>query len=210
MRTEDLITALAADTSSTRTGQDRAWTLAILGSVVLAGLVFFATIGPRADLMAAVQTLRFDFKFVLTLSLALSGFMVLRAAAVPGARVPLRALLIAPVLGFAAVGTELMALPAGVWAMAAVGKNMLVCLTFIPLISLAPVLVLTLALRNGAPTRPALSGALVGLTAGAIGATFYAAHCTDDSPLFVMVWYPIAIALVTAMGAALGRLFVRW
>ena len=30
--------------------------------------------------------------------------------------------------------------------------------------------------------------------AGGIAATLYAAHCTDDSPLFVATWYTIAIA----------------
>ena len=37
----------------------------------------------------------------------------------------------------------------------------------------------------GVPTRPALAGAVAGLLAGGLAASFYAAHCTDDSPLFV-------------------------
>jgi hypothetical protein len=35
-------------------------------------------------------------------------------------------------------------------------------------------------------------------------------HCPDDSPLFVAVWYPIAIAFMTAVGAALGARLLRW
>lgn len=67
-----------------------------------------------------------------------------------------------------------------------------------------------LALRHGAPTSPALAGAVAGLAAGGLAATFYAAHCTDDSPLFVATWYPLAIAMLAAAGAVAGRLAVRW
>jgi hypothetical protein len=35
------------------------------------------------------------------------------------------------------------------------------------------------------------------LAASGIAATFYAANCTDDSALFVITWYPIAILIVT-------------
>jgi hypothetical protein len=51
---------------------------------------------------------------------------------------------------------------------------------------------------------------VAGLLAGGIAATFYAAHCTDDSPFFVATWYPIAIAMLTACGLVLGRRFCRW
>jgi len=210
MRTEDLITALAADASVKKAGLDQVWSVALFGGVAIAGLVFLVGIGPRPDFLAAVQTIRFDFKFVLTLSLAISAFAVLRKTAVPGARIGLPLLLIAPALGLLAVIAELIILPTNAWAMAAIGKNALYCLTLIPLISIAPVIALTSGLRRGAPTNPTLSGALAGLTAGAIGATLYAAHCTDDSPLFVMIWYPIAVAAVTAAGAVLGRVFARW
>jgi hypothetical protein len=65
-------------------------------------------------------------------------------------------------------------------------------------------------MRHGAPTRPALAGAVAGLLAGGLGAALYAAHCTDDSPLFVATWYTIAIAGVTIVGSLLGRYFLRW
>ncbi|MEA2988814.1 MAG: hypothetical protein QOG83_1525, partial [Alphaproteobacteria bacterium] len=46
--------------------------------------------------------------------------------------------------------------------------------------------------------------------AGALGAAIYAAHCPDDSPLFIAAWYSIAIAVVAAVGAAAGRWVLRW
>ncbi|MDP9812634.1 hypothetical protein J2W42_005504 [Rhizobium tibeticum] len=82
--------------------------------------------------------------------------------------------------------------------------------SFIPLIGLGPLAVFLAALRHGAPTRPRLAGAVAGLLAGGIAATFYAAHCTDDSPLFVATWYSIAIAGLAALGSVLGRRVARW
>ena len=57
------------------------------------------------------------------------------------------------------------------------------------------------ALRHGAATRPALAGAAAGLMSAALAAVLYAAHCFDDSPLFVITWYSLAIGAVTALGA---------
>lgn len=66
------------------------------------------------------------------------------------------------------------------------------------------------ALRDGAPSRPRLAAALAGLLAGGIGATFYATHCIDDSPLFVAVWYGAGIAIMAALGSVLGGRLLRW
>jgi hypothetical protein len=54
------------------------------------------------------------------------------------------------------------------------------------------------------------TGALAGLMAGGLGAAFYAAHCPDDSPLFVAVWYGIAVTFMMALGAPLRRRILRW
>ena len=75
---------------------------------------------------------------------------------------------------------------------------------------IAPLALFIAALRYGAPARPTLAGAVAGLAAGGISATLYAAHCTDDSPLFVATWYTLAIAILTAAGALGGRAFARW
>jgi hypothetical protein len=46
--------------------------------------------------------------------------------------------------------------------------------------------------------------------AGGIAASFYAVHCTDDSPLFVATWYTIAIAGLALVGAAAADRLARW
>ncbi len=78
------------------------------------------------------------------------------------------------------------------------------------LIGIGPLAVFLLALRHGAPTRPGLAGTVAGLLAGGLAATFYAAHCTDDSPLFVATWYSIAVAGLAALGGIIGRRVARW
>jgi hypothetical protein len=66
------------------------------------------------------------------------------------------------------------------------------------------------ALRGAAPANPTAAGALAGLAAGGIGGAVYGLHCFDDSPLFVAIWYPVGIALMTTAGALIGRRVLRW
>jgi hypothetical protein len=91
-----------------------------------------------------------------------------------------------------------------------VGTNSVVRLTLIPLMGMGPLAIFLLALRHGAPTRPALAGAVAGLLVGGIAATIYAAQCTDDSPLFVASWYTIDIAGLALVGALSASRFARW
>jgi hypothetical protein len=177
----------------------------------LAAIVWFVLLGPRPDIAEAAATLRFPFKFVVTLALAGAAALAWRAAARPGtSRAPAALLLAAPVLLTAGVIAELFAVPEGARMARLIGTNSAVCLTFIPLIGVLPLAVLLATLRAGAPTRPTLAGAFCGLAAGGLAATLYAAHCIDDSPLFVAVWYTIAIGMLTLAGALGGRVVLRW
>jgi hypothetical protein len=162
--------------------------------------------------MPAMHTMRFLSKFVFTLTLAASAFVLIRALSTPGAATgrAMAWMAAAPVLVAAAVLLELFVVPEADWGRRLVGTNMMICMSFIPLIGIGPLAVFLGMLRYGAPTRPVLAGAAAGLLAGGLAATFYAAHCFDDSPLFVATWYTIAIAVLTALGALGGRFFVRW
>ncbi|AZO21516.1 DUF1109 family protein [Mesorhizobium sp. M1E.F.Ca.ET.045.02.1.1] len=212
MRTEDLIKALDADARSKAMPQDSAWWLAVAAAAVIGATVFWLTIGPRPDIMAAMHTMRFLAKFVFTIALGVSAFALIRALSTPGASTARAAawMAVAPLLVVVAVALELFAVPSPEWGRRLVGTNWYICLTFIPLIGIGPLAVFLAALRHGAPTRPMLAGAVAGLLAGGLSATFYAAHCFDDSPLFVAIWYTLAIVILTALGAIGGRLFVRW
>lgn len=212
MKTNDLITALSADAPSRPVTLAPSWTLALVASILVAAAVLFATIGPREDIAAAAMTIRFLFKFVVTIALAASAFVVFDRLARPGAFQPGQWLwlAIAPALLALAIGLELWVQPQEQWSMLTTGKNSFVCLVFVPLIGIGPLAIMIMALRHAAPTRPVLGGIVAGIVAGGIAATFYAAHCTDDSPLFVATWYTPAIAGLAIIGGIAGRLISRW
>ena len=212
MDTSELIKALAADTRRLSIPLPAMWWGALAIAVSVAATVFFATLGPRTDFTAALETPRFLFKFLVTIILVASAFGCVRTLSRPG--VPSHKatawLAASPALVVLAVIAEFLALPSNTWTATMVGTNSVVCLTYIPLIGVGPLAILLLVLRHGAPLSPNSAGAVTGLLAGGIAATFYAAQCNNDSPLFVAVWYTLAIAGLAALGAAGARLLVRW
>ena len=73
-----------------------------------------------------------------------------------------------------------------------------------------PLALIMTAMRASAPSQTALAGAIAGFAAGVVAGFFYGIHCIDDSPLFVVTWYTIAIGLMTLLGAAIGRRVLAW
>jgi hypothetical protein len=212
MRTENLIEAISRDA-----GAPRPWLAGRMASALIAGgavsyVLFMLGLGMRSDIVAAFATWRFTLKVALAaLSLAAACWAAARLARPETtARDVGLALAAAPAVLALAVACELVTLPAAEWSARAIGTNALVCLTSVPLLSVAPLAAMLAALRVGAPRSATLAGAVAGLIAGGAGATLYALHCLDDSPLFVAVWYSLAIALVAVAGAALGRRLLRW
>ena len=212
MKTEQLIAAMAADAKTTEMPIGRTLWLAFAGGLLVAALIFFVEVGPRADLAAALSEPRFLFKCLLTVSLLVSAMGLVWHLARPGA-VPIGwvvALCAVPVLLAGAALTEMITTPPSHWEHLVFGMNWRVCMYLIPALSAAPLIALLLALRHGATSHPVLAGAAAGLLATGIGATLYATHCQSDSPMFVAVWYVIATAVVTSVGALLGARLLRW
>jgi hypothetical protein len=210
VKTDDLIELLAKDLAPWRFRSIVAG--AVAGGIIIAAIVFFAGIGFRPDISEAVESNRFLFKFVVTVSLAVTAIWVTLNVGRPGGSLAQRglALAIAPALLACAAVAELLVLPESQWMPSLVGHNARFCLTLIPLLSLGPLACFLAALREGAPSSPGLAGAVAGLAASGIAATFYAANCTDDSALFVITWYPIAILIVTTAGYLMGRKLLSW
>ena len=210
MKTDELITLLSNDGPPRRSLLPTLVVGAALGTVVAATL-FFAEIGFRPDIAQAVQSIRFLFKFFVTISLAVTAVLVTFKLSRPDENVrSSSALLVAPILLACAVGIELSVLPSGQWMSKLIGHNARICLTLIPLLSIGPLICFMAVLRHGAPSNPGWTGATAGLAASGIAATFYAANCNDDSPLFVATWYPIAILAVSAAGYLIGRTALKW
>jgi hypothetical protein len=121
-----------------------------------------------------------------------------------------RAVLLAPALVLAACLAEMAAVPSDQWAARLVGHNAVHCLMLIPLMALAPLTGLFLALKHGAPSDPRWAGAAAAFAASGFAATLYAMNCPDDSPFFLAVWYMIATAVVVALGWFAGGRLLRW
>lgn len=211
MKTENLVDVLSHDFQKTRPLGSTLKIAALVAIVIAAGL-FFAEIGFRPDITEAVGTVRFLFKFVVTLSLTITASIVAVRVGRPDGQIARKAspLLVAPALLVCSALVELAALPESQWMPRLAGHNARFCLTLIPLLAIGPLGCFLAALRNGAPSNPGVAGAVAGLAASGIAATFYAANCNDDSPLFVVTWYPVAIALVSFAGYLVGRRVLRW
>lgn len=211
MKTDELINLLSED-GAVRFRFSHVLTFAFLAAVLLAGLLFFATMGFRPDIEAALKSLRFVVKLVLTAVLFLAAANMVARIARPGARLRRSAmsLMLVPLLVATAVLAELAAVPSRDWVARMIGHNAHECLSLIPLLSAGPLAAFILALRQGAPENPGQAGAVAGLAAGGIAAAFYASYCTDDSPLFVALWYTLAIGIVTGAGFLAGRRWLVW
>jgi hypothetical protein len=185
---------------------------AAAGGIIITAILFLAAIGFRPDVSEAVRSSRFLFKFVVTVVLAGTAIAAALSLGRPGGSLGRGGLTlaIAPGLLACAAVVELLVLPESQWIPRLVGHNARFCLTLIPLLGIGPLAFLLAALRQGAPSSPGLAGAVAGLAASGIAATFYAANCTDDSPLFVMTWYSIATLIVTTAGCLIGGKVLRW
>jgi hypothetical protein len=211
MDTDQLIRTLAADNTRARP-VGFVLALALLAAAPVSLLMFFAELGVRPDVMIAMRNPFFDLKFAVTLALATSAILVSLHLSRPEASMQGWGWLFMIPAGLlvAGISGEMM-MPQRLPMMTRlVGQNSRICMTAIPAMSLPLLVAALIGLRHGAPTKPALAGAVAGLLSAGLAATFYASHCTDDSPLFVATWYTIATALVTAIGALAGSKVLRF
>ncbi|MCB6178925.1 NrsF family protein [Rhodobacter sp. Har01] len=207
--TEDVIRTLASRPSPRPFGP------ALIGLAMVAagvaGLVpFFLALGLRADLAAALSVPTTLAKSALPLLLALLALPLALGSARPEARLPLWPLLLPLALALLLVVGQVVDTPRDRLLPEMLGHTATACLAFITALSIAPMVTGIALSRRGATTRPVLSGALIGLAAGAGAATGYALHCTEDAPLFYVGWYGLAIVTSGGLGAGLGHRYLRW
>lgn len=212
MNTDDLIDFLATRVEAVDPGrQDRLLTLAMAGSLCLAAVACIFALGVRPDLLRAVGTFDFVLKvsFLATM-VAIAAHGLRRAARAGRASGKLLRLALLPLalVWFAAV-MQIVATPA-TSGMATMFNDWYVCVLAIPLLSVIPLVVLTLVLRETAPTDLHYCGALLGLVAGGIGALAYASFCVNDAPVYVGIWYAAGLAIVTGFGWLTGPRFLKW
>lgn len=213
MDTNDLIRTLAADNETHERSVGHLLLAALMLAVPVSTALFLANLGVRPDVMTAMRNPMFDLKFVVTMALAVVAIVVSLHLSRPEASLGRWAWLLAiPVglLGIGMVGEMTMMPHRAPMSVRMIGSNSKLCLVTIPLLSLPLLAAALFALRRGAPSRPAVAGAFAGLLSAGLAATLYAAHCTDDSPMFVAMWYSIAAAIVAAIGAVAGSRVLKF
>jgi hypothetical protein len=210
MRTEALIRAMAADAGPRPpVAPVLAATMAAHGAAV--GLAALAALGVNPAFGSTMTMPLVLLRQALPLLLALGAGLAALRLARPGAEAGgARLLLAAGAVAAVVVLRELARVPPGDWGRAALGETPAACLASLALIGLPLLLGCLWALGRGASTRPRASGALAGILAWSVAAAVYALHCTETSPLFVAAWYGLALALFSALGAALGPRLLRW
>ncbi len=212
MRTDDLIAQLASRLEPVR---NNAVTRLLLGATLVgvagSALVMLTMLGPRHHLDAAMVHFGVWAKLTYTFVIAAFGFWLVERAGRPGAEMTRPALLLAlPLLAIVLLAALQMSAPGADIPKLILGHSSRVC-AFNVLIVALPTLAATFwALPRLAPTRLTLAGAGAGLFAGAAGAFVYCFHCSEEAAPFIALWYTLGIGLTAALGALLGRHFLRW
>ncbi|MDX5382538.1 MAG: DUF1109 domain-containing protein [Rhodobacterales bacterium] len=211
MKTEDLIRALAADTQDTRSMTARMLT-ALVPALLVSLAALWLVLGFRADLGKSFLITDSIMRFALTGAVGLLGARIALVLARPEGRdeVRLWPLVAVAIAAFAVLVWAFVTTPSEGVQMKLVGKTLTTCMITIPLLSILPVAAIMWALRQGATTAPVLAGFVAGLGGSGMSAAIYALHCTEDSPLFYIPWYGLAIAGVTLVSTVIGARVLRW
>jgi|KBSMisStandDraft_5_1062788.scaffolds.fasta_scaffold53422_4 hypothetical protein len=212
MRTDDLIGQLSANLEPVKRGaMARLLAGAIVIGVAGSAVVMLGMLGLRHDFSSAMMSFGMWTKLAYTLAIAVFGFLLVERAGRPGAEMSKPALLLAlPVLAIILLAILQMSAPGADMPKLVMGRSSRVCATNVLIVALPTLAATFWALRRLAPTRLTLAGALAGLFAGGAGAFVYCFHCTESTAPFIAIWYSLGIALTTALGALLGRRFLRW
>ena len=213
MKTDDLIQGLAADVKPVGRGAVAARLALGLGAGgLVSAAIMLVWLGPRADLAHALSTAMFWVKFAYAAAAGLILAVATSRLSRPGARLGRLAVAVAaPFVLIAAMGAMRLATAAReAWHALLMGDSADVCPWRIFVIGLPLLAGAVWAVRGLAPTRLTLAGLLAGGAAGALGALIYGFHCPETAAPFVAIWYTLGMALVAALGGALGARVLRW
>jgi hypothetical protein len=176
MDTDQLIRTLAAYNAHQSRPVGFVLMLGLLAAAPVSLLMFFSELGIRPDVMTAMRNPFFDLKFAVTLALAISATAVSLHLSRPEAS--LRGfgwwLLVPAGLLVAGISGEMMMPQRTPMMTRLVGKNSMACMTAIPEMALPLLAAALYGLRQGAPSRPAVAGAVAGLLSAGFAATVYA------------------------------------
>ena len=211
MKTDDLIDALAAGLRPARPARLNA--LLLIGAAAASVAAVTILLGVRPALGEILSSPTTWMKGLYTAGLAGAALWLSFRAGRPGAdtRVPLAVL--GTVVGLALLwgAVELITTPGDERLADWLGRTWTICGRNILLVSAAAVVPTFLSARRLAPTRPGFSGFSLGVATGGIAATAYGVlHCPESTAAFVATWYTLGVAVAGLIGAAAGRIALRW
>lgn len=140
MRTEHLIAALVADRPTTEAPIARTLTIAAMIGAGVATLAFFALLGFRADIAAALETVRFQSKLLVTITLLAPALLLVWRYARPtsnGLGWIALMLIVAPSILAVACALEMSSVASADWGARLQGTGPARCLLAIPFLSIA-------------------------------------------------------------------------
>jgi len=213
MKTTDLISMLATGVSVEPViSQKRRFGVASAMGIVLASILMLISIRLNPDITSALLTTNFWVKLGFVAAMALGSFELLSRLSRPGSRINFQLVgLLVPVLAIWSLSALILLKADSTERESLIlGQTWMVCPFLISMLSV-PVLISTLwAMRETAPTRLKLTGAVVGLFSGAMGAVVYCFHCPEVEAPFISTWYLLGMLIPAVIGALCGERFLRW
>lgn len=186
--------------------------LALAIGAVLAAIIMIPWIGVRSDLMPAMGTMIFWWKFAYTALFTATAFFAVSRLSRPGGSMRVPAMLTVALIVFAAAMgiVQLMLMPPELARPLIMGSTALVCPFYIAALSVPIYAATILVMRRLAPTNLTLAGFAAGLLSGAAASWVYAFHCGENGMPFLAIWYTTGILIVAIGGAIVGRWALRW
>ena len=213
MKTDDLISMLAQGAIAVEPNVAQRRYVAALGWGAFGAMSVMAIwLGVRPDIATAVWLPMFWVKLAFPGVLFAGALLAVLRLSRPGARLGrIPVLMVAPVLAiWILAAMALLDAEPAVRGSLIYGVSWHVCSFYIAMVS-APAFIAALwAMKDLAPTRPALAGAASGLLAGALGAAVYALHCPEMAAPFLGIWYLLGMLIPAVFGAVAGSILLRW
>jgi hypothetical protein len=182
--------------------------IAVIGA--LATLVLFFAMGGIKIGSKPLELVAFTAGFAAIAALVLKRLSTGRPGSMLGR--PSRTLVVACVVAAPLLSISLL-VAAVLWPHAAheqvAGRTDWTCGSMTVIQGLLPMIVLLVPRRGADPVHPAITGAALGMTAGAFAAALAYVRCPHGETLHCVVAHVLPTLLLTALGAALGRALLR-
>lgn len=213
MNTDTLVALLATDIAPVRGDTVKRYlTGSLLLAYACAAAIALFGYGLRPDIATMLVTPLYWLKLALPLSLAAGAYAMLERLVRPGRPVGRTwSGIVLPVFAvWLAAMVVLWEAPSDLRTSLLMGKTWHTCAFNIALLSAPSLFAVLFAVRQLAPTRRSLAGAVAGLLAGSLGTLAYCLHCPEMGVPFWATWYLLGMAIPTLTGAFLGKHVLRW